>query len=198
MTNQDQTDAMADILGKMNAAAKSGTYKKEAGADEASAMEDVLKRLQEATGAYSDKVVTESRKKPEIGVALNAQRTESGVSVSRYDIRTEKRNVQEGFKKTFYYIVDNKTGDMVQDELGLFESAMGIVKHTLYTQDDAKVQRILDLDQEYVSVMMETYRYKRKLKQLNESSVQYDVTAAKYSNSKTRLSAAKMKLLKAL
>jgi hypothetical protein len=60
------------------------------------------------------------------------------------------------------------------------------------------VQRILDLDQEYVGAMMETYGYKRRLKRLDESSVQYDVTSAKYSNSRSKLSAAKMKLLKAL
>lgn len=198
MTDQEQTDAMAAILGKLNAA-QDGTFKKTSiPAGEVDAMGDVLRRLQEATGAFSQEIVTESKKNPDLGVAVQAQRTETGVSVSRYDIRTEKKTVQEGLTKTFYTIVDNRTGDAIYEDLGLFESAMGVVKHMLYTGNDQKMQRLLDLDQEYVGAMMETYGYKSRLQRLDENSVQYDVASAKYSNSKQKLSAAKMKILKAL
>lgn len=198
MTDQEQTDAMAAILGKLNAA-QEGTFKKTStSASEVDAMGDVLRRLQEATGVFSQEIVTESKKNPDLGVAVQAQRTETGVSVSRYDIRTEKKTVQEGLKKTFYAIVDNRTGETVYEDLGLFESAMGVVKHLLYTGDEVKMKRLLQLDQEYVGAMMETYGYKNRLQRLDESSVQYDVASAKYSNAKTKLSAAKMKILKAL
>ena len=199
MTNPD-TNAMADILGKLGQV-ESGSYKKTGGSasgDEVGAMHDVLAKLQEATNGTAYGVVNESKKDPNLAVAMNTTRTEAGVSVSRYDIRSEKKTVQEGLVKTFYSVVDNRTGKVVHDDLGLFESAMGIVKHKLYTQNDNKLQRVVELDQEYVGAMMETYRYKRRLKQLDESSVQHDVTSAKYSNSRNKLSAAKMKLLKAL
>lgn len=198
MTHQEQTDAMAAILGKMNAV-QNGTFKKtSAAASEVEAMGDVLRRLQEVTGAFSETLVTESKTNPDIGIAIQAERTETGVSVSRYDIRTEKKTVQEGLTKTFYNVIDNRTGETLHNNLGLFETAMGVVKHLLYTQNDNKMHRLLDLDQEYVGAMMETYGYKTRMQRLDESSVQYDVASAKYSNSKQKLSAAKMKILKAL
>jgi hypothetical protein len=199
MTNPD-TNAMADILGKLNQV-ESGSYRKtgaSASGDEVGAMHDVLAKLQEATNGAAYSVVDEGKNNPELAAAVNTSRTETGVSISRYDIRSDKKTVQEGLVKTFYSIVDNRSGKVIYSDLGLFESAMGVVKHKLYTKDDNKVQRVLDLDQEYVGAMMETYGYKRRLKQLNESSVQHDVTSAKYSNSRTKLSAAKIKLLKAL
>jgi hypothetical protein len=199
MTQHDDTNSMADIMGKLNNISEGKPMPKtNTNTDDINAMAEVMRKLQEATGVAAQAVVTESKANPELDAAFNTQRTATGVTVSRYDIRTEKKTVQEGLQKTFYYIIDNTTGAVAYSDLGLFESAMGIVKHKLYTQDDNKLQRIIDLDQEYVGAMMETYGYKRRLKRIDESSVQFDVTTAKYSNSKTKLSLTKAKLLKAL
>lgn len=199
MTDQAQTDAMSNILGKLNQV-EEGTYEKTGGAssEDTAAMADVLRKLQEATGESAREVVSESRKNPDLGFAVEAERTETGVTVSRYDIRTEKKIVQEGLTKTFYHVVDNRTGEMIHEDLGLFETAMGVVKHMLYTKNEQKLERLLGLDRDYVSAVMETYSYKTRMKRLDESSVQYDVTSAKYSNARQRLSAVKMKILKAL
>lgn len=201
MTDKEQADAMANILGKLNDV-ESGKYKSTGAsgpaAEDTAAMADVLRKLQAATGEAAREVVTESKKKPDLGVALQAQRTDTGVTVSRYDIRSEKKTVQEGLVKTFYHVVDNKTGMEIHTDLGLFESAMGVVKHLLYTKDENKMRRLIDLDQEYVGAMMETYGYKKRMTRLDESSVQYDVASAKYSNARNKLSAAKVKILKAL
>ena len=198
MTQAD-TNTMADIMTKLNNVAEGiPNAKTSANSDDIGAMAEVMRKLQEVSGNAAHTIVTESKTNPELDAAVNTTRTATGVTISRYDIRTEKQTVQEGLQKTFYYVVDNTTGDTVFSDLGLFESAMGVVKHKLYTQDDTKVQRIIDLDQEYVGAMMETYGYKRRLKRIDESSVQFDVTSAKYSNSKTKLSMTKAKLLKAL
>lgn len=198
MTNQNDIDAMAKILGNMKAAESGEHTVTKASAGEADAMADVLQRLQEATSGAAYNVVNESRDNKELDMALNTQKIAEGVSISRYDIRAEKKIVQEGLKKTFYNIVDNKTGKVVHSDLGLFESAMGIVKHMLYTRDDNRVNRILQVDQEYTGAVMETYGYKKRLSRLDESSVQHDVASAKYSNSKSKMQAAKMKLLKVI
>jgi hypothetical protein len=201
MTDQEQNKSMMDILSKMYAV-NEGTYKASdtprSGGDEVGEMYDVLKKLQEATGQSANTIVSETKTNPELGMAVNSTRTESGVTVSRYDIKTEKKTVQEGLSKTFYYIVDNRSEKILHDDIGLFESAMGVVKHLLYTDTPRKVDRILELDQEYVGAMMETYGYKQRLKRLDESTVQHDVVAAKYSNCRTKMSTAKMKLLKAI
>lgn len=199
MTDKAQVDAMSNILGKLNQA-ESGNYtkSKSASLDETAAMADVLRKLQEATGNAAQELVTDSKENPSLGFALEAQRTETGVSVSRYEIKTEKKTVQEGLVKTFYHVVDNTTGKTIHRDVGLFETAMGIVKHRLYTKNENKLRRLVDLDREYVGAMMETYGYKKRMSRLDESTVQYDVAAAKYSNAKERLTAIKMKILKAL
>ena len=197
MTSRDQVDAMANILAKMGSAATRDPANK-VSSDETSAMADVLRKLQAVTGDVAKTVVTESKVNPDLGVAIQATRTESGVSVSRYDIRSDRRQMQEGVAKTFYQVVDNRNGKVLHDGLGLFETAMGVVKHLLFTKDENRLNRLLDLDREYVGTMMEMYSCKTRLRRLDESSVQYDVTSAKYSNARTRLQAAKIKILKAL
>jgi hypothetical protein len=197
--SSQEANSMADIMRKLNnVEAGVPNVKTYANNPDIAAMADVMRRLQDVSNTVVSRVVTESKENKELETAVNMTRTAHGVTVSRYDIRTEKKTVQEGLSKTFYYIVDNNSGDTIHSDLGMFESAMGVVKHKLYTQDDSKVQRILDLDQEYVGAMMETYGYKSRINRLNEGSTQFDVTSAKYSNSRTKLGMAKLKLLKAL
>lgn len=209
MTDKAQVDAMGDILGKLGQVESGQRVAKTprqpgqhedptSKAAQTDAMADVLEKLQAATGSAAQDIVNESQSEPDLGFAVQAERTETGVTVSRYDIRAEKKVVQEGLKKTFYSIVDNRNGDVIYDDLGLFESAMGIVKHMLYTKNQNKRDRLVDLDQNYVSAVLETYGHKSRLSRLDESSTKYDVTSAKYSNAKSRMQAAKLKILKAL
>jgi hypothetical protein len=194
-----ETNSMADIMRKLNNV-KAGVPNVNSSTDrtDIAEMADVMRKLQAVSETVVSRVVTAGQSNPALEAAVNMTRTSIGVTVSQYDIRTVKKTVQEGLSKTFYYIVDNNSGDTIHSDLGLFESAMGVVKHKLYTQDDSKVQRILDLDQEYVGAMMETYGYKSRINRLDEGSVQFDVTSAKYSNSRTKLGMTKLKLLKAL
>jgi hypothetical protein len=198
MANQE-TNAMADILNKLNnVKAGKSIAKGVASSDQTSAMADVLRKLQAVSATTTQELVTESKRDPILSAAVNTVRSNSVVSVARYDIQTKKKTVQEGLTKTFYYVVDNKTKKIIHRDLGLFETAMGIVKHMLYTGNESRINILLNLDQEYVGAMMETYSHKTRLKRLDESTIQYDVTSAKYSNSKQKVQAAKMKLLKAL
>lgn len=196
MADKEQTDAMANILRKLNEGADASDPS--AKTSRTNAMADVLRKLQNVTKSAVTTVVTEGMDNPDFNVAVNTTRTKSGVSISRYDIQTEKKLVQEGLKKTFYRIIDNKTGELIYEDLGLFESAMGIVKHMLYTHNTQRIERLIELDQEYVGAIMETYSYKQRMRRLNESSVQFDVAAAKYSKSRTKMATTKMKILKAL
>lgn len=211
MTDQQQTDAMADVLRKMNAAAEGkspSSHVNEEGrvvhedptskAAQTDAMADVLRKLQAATGDAAREIVTESETDYDLDMAWQTERTEDGVTISRYAIRTEKKTLGEGLKKTFYHVIDNETNEIVHEDLGLFETAMGMVKHMLYTHNTEKMNRLISLDQDYINSVVEMHGYKSRLKRLDESSTKYDVASAKYSNAKTRLQATKMKILKAL
>tara|TARA_R110000851_G_scaffold285078_1_gene438699 strand:+ start:405 stop:1004 length:600 start_codon:yes stop_codon:yes gene_type:complete len=199
MTDQAQTNAMSGIMDKLKAI-ENGTHVSTgtSSSGDAGAMADILRKLQKATSESAVELVTETTRNSNLGVAMHTTRTATGVAVARYNVDTEKKTVQEGLTKTFYNITDSGTGKIVHDNLGLFETAMGIVKHLLYTGNSDKVSRLIALDQEYIGAVMETYRHKSRLKRLDENAVQFDVTAAKYSNSKTTVQVTKMKLLKAL
>jgi len=209
MTDKSQVDAMENILGKLGQIESGETPSKTpkqpgqhedptSKAAQTEAMASVLEKLQAASGSAAQEIVTESQNEPDLGFAVQAERTETGVTVSKYDIRAEKKTVNEGLKKTFYNVIDNRSGDIIYEDLGLFESAMGIVKHLLYTKNNNKLNRLVDLDREYVSSVLETHGHKHRLGRMNESSTKYDVTSAKYSNAKSRMQAAKVKILKAL
>jgi len=161
-------------------------------------MKEILRKLNERISDKASAVVTESTATPEFSAALSTKKTEQGVAVSHYEIVAEKRTVNEGLTKRFYNIRDNRTDEIVHDGLGLFESAMGIVKHLLYTHDENKAANLVELDAAYVGHMTETYGYKKRLTRLDESTTQHDVAAAKYSNSRQKLAKAKMQILKAL
>lgn len=209
MVDQNQVNAMADILAKLGNTSNSTptqtptekkTYSDPTSmAAQTDAMADILRKLESSTQSAAETIVTESKRNPDLGFAVNASREVSGaVSVARYEIVPEKKTVSESFNKTFYSVVDNKTGQVLYNDLGLFESAMGIVKHMAFTGKQSKIDRLVELDTAYVGHMVETYGYKKKMSRLNESSVQYDVTSAKYSNSKEKMAGAKLRILKAL
>ncbi len=205
MTDRTQIDAMADILGKLDnvasnkAAGIKPTFKDPTSeAAQVHAMAEVLRKLEASTATAATEMVAESKRNPDLGFAIEAQRTDTGVVVSHYEIVREKKMVAEKLRKNFYHVIDSHTGDRVYEDMGLFETAMGVVKHELYSQDENKIQRILALDSEYTGLVTETYSYKNKMQRLDESSVQYDVAAAKYSRAKEKLSGVKMKILKAL
>lgn len=205
MTDQQQTDAMAAIMGKLNSAVDNkNSFKKDRSknhsdptsmAAQTDAMADVLRKFKTATSDSVTDLVNESRHDQELDMAINTTRTHNGVTVSKFDIVTERKDMGNGLAKTFYNVIDNDTGEKVYSNLALFESAMGLVKHELYTNNYQKIQRLVSLDQEYVGLVLELLSYKQKLKTLTEDTVKFDVTSAKYSNVKEKLKIAKKKIL---
>lgn len=202
MTTQDDINAMGDILAKLNSATvdgstrvnESSTSPVTAGDPDIAAMANILNKLNEAT----EQVVTQHAPTDvDLRMAITTEPIENGVTISRYDIRTEKQMVAEGLQKTMYQVIDNRQGRVVYDELCLFESAMGIVKGLLSKRTN-KIDRIRDLDQHYLGHMIESYSHKRKLKTLMEDTSEHDVSSAKYTLSRDKMAATKMKLLKTL
>lgn len=205
MVERSEIDAMANIMRKLGGtstpstdAAPTVTANVSDERANISAMADIMSKLNSVTEDVTHEIVTESQKNPTLKAAMATKKTETGVSVSRYDIVHETKIVSEGLKKRFYHIIDNRTGSTLYEDIGLFESAMGIIKHTLYSRNDTKVNHILELDSSYVGMMVETYGYKKRMSRLNESTTQYDIATAKYSNARAKLGAVKMKILKAI
>lgn len=159
-------------------------------------MADILRKLEGNTDAVVKDLVSSSKDNPDIGFAIEAKRTADSVTVSRYDIRTETKPIINNVNKTFYHVVDNTTGEVVADTLGLFESAMGIIKHLLYTNKIGVAEEIIKFDDMYVNKLTEMYQHKARMRLLSESTEARDISQAKFEQAKQQLAKAKMNILR--
>ncbi len=157
---------------------------------------DAMSKILQQLDASTKQIVTEHKNDPDMNFAMNIKKdqADNSVAISEYRIVPVKGNLS-GFAKTFYNIT-NSDG-VLYENLGLYESAMGIVKHLLYTKKEFKVQNILDQDSAYLGYLSEAMGYKKRLSTLTEG-VAHDVASAKYSNAREKMSAAKNKILKSI
>ena len=194
----DLSDLFADENYKIQIEDKPKKIEVKVTDEEKSAMGDILKNLQAATEKAAKGIVEDSFHEPVLGLLIQMQRTEAGVVVLDYHIEVEKKTVQEGLNKNFYKITNKQKDHIMFSELGLFESAVGICQHLLYTGDEKKIEKIVEIDAMYVGTMLETYGYKKRLAKLDDNSVEYDIIIAKYLNCKSKLEPIKMQLLQSL
>lgn len=188
---------MQDILDKLNAAAENHQNKQVTESDnsdskpianvstDAKAMYDILSKLETATKTAA----TEVAKRAETDTSLitaGAVRSHDSIEIDgNYKIQLVERKVINGVKKKFYNIEDS-TGDVLYEELALFESAMGVVKNLMFDRGDSKIEKIVQLDERYASYLTEAAMYKHKSMSLTES-YKTDVYVAKQGSAMHKL-----------
>lgn len=190
MSNNPETKAMQDILDKLaNASTKATTEKSSSGvpgnvSEDAQEMYKILNNLQNATESGAKRLVTESEPAPVV-----EETTGNSFGFGDLNVRLTKTNVY-GFKKTYYTVTEGSTN--ITEELALFESAMAVIKLSLSDNvNNTKIQRIVDLDEQYSNKFNEAASYKKRAKTITES-VKQDVFMAKHS-----VAVEKMKNIKA-
>lgn len=190
-----ESKSMEDILKKLNEAHNNADYVKEERAkgnvivnENAKEMFNILSKLEEATANASKTVVEESKK--DIGVAVG-NKIGNTVSMGNYSVILEKKEVIKGVTKTFYHIEND--GKRVYEDIGLFESAMGIVKGLLFDSKSSVINKIVELDERYCISLQEAAMHKVKAKTLTES-VKQDIAIAKQGNAVHRMSELKKQI----
>ena len=171
MPTPEETKAMADILQKLQAASESEYVEPTPMAEskpvevpsnvssDAVEMFNILNRLNEAQN--KKEVVVEATS------AVAETYDNDTISLNgKYNIQMEKQNVVPGVAKTFYNITDH-TGEVIYEDIALFESAMLIVKGLMVGK--VQIKTVLDLDERYASHLAEAALYKQKAKRLTES-----------------------------
>ena len=194
----EEVKGMMDIINKLNESVKPSnkesnpTVNKLAGVSKnAQGMLAILQKLDEATTKVTKNIIKESRDDIELA-AMNKKG--NSVKVENFEIVLEKAQVVPGIKKTFYNIKEgNKT---IYEQLSLFETAMGVVKGLLF-ENESKVQRLLDLDNRYVSALQEAATYKVKCRTLNEQN-KIDIAMAKQGAAVSKMKDIKNQIKSAL
>lgn len=150
-------------------------------------MYSILSKLQDATESATKKVIKETKNNPDLSAATFK---ENNINVNgQYSIDIVKKKVAQGISKKFYNISD-ATG-IIYEDICLFESAMGIIKSLMDSNN--KLNGILELDGRYGSYLAEAAMYKVKVKTLKEGHKQ-DIALAKQSNALSKMSSYKKQI----
>jgi len=198
---------MQDILDKLNSAAaahpftdsnvvnESNTQPSASSANvstNAREMYDILAKLEKATSKAAVNILKESEHDTPL-IAATAVQTHDTIEIAgKYKIELVEKYVIDTVKKKFYNIKDS-TDTLVHEDIALFESAMGIVKHLMFKNNTGKIEKIVRLDERYASYLAEAAMYKFKTITLTED-YKIDVALAKQGNAVSKLTSIKKQI----
>lgn len=208
MASSDDTRAMADILRNLQAKTEASIAEAKAMPAESGrvatitnpetrAMANILEKLEKSTRKTAGNLVEAGDRSTELKMAMNTSRSNAGVSVAGFEIVVEKQKI-ENITKNFYSVKQNNTGEMLYNDLALFESAMSIVKRLMLNKLTNEINRIVEMDKQYTSHLLESYDYKRKLTNQKLTEAKVDVYEAKAGLANEKMRIAKQKILKTL
>ena len=149
-------------------------------------MYNILKRLEDATTNVAQTINEQKDVNPVTAVGMKSGNT---ITMNGYSLHMEKGKLTEKYTKTFYTI---KHGDdVLHKDLGLFESAMAILKKLI--ERKSGISKIVELDDRYLSHLTEAAYHKARAKTITES-VKHDVAIAKHSSAMDKASDAKREI----
>jgi hypothetical protein len=126
------------------------------------AMADVLKKLDSVSNQIVGEMIIESNRSTEIKTAISTVRNDHGVKVGSYQIMIKEDDKRLAGKQ-YYSIYNTRTGDVIADDLSLYETALNVVK----LMNDGKYANSLDVrnlfekDDAYTAHRQDALRYKR-------------------------------------
>ena len=208
MTSLEDTRAMADILRNLQEKTEASIAEAKSMPAESNrvatitnpdirAMANILEKLEKSTRKTAENLVEASGGNTELKMAMNTSRSNSGVSVAGFEIVVEKQKL-ETITKNFYSVKDTSTSEMLYKDLALFETAMSIVKRLMLNKLTTDIDRIVDIDKQYTAHLIESYDYKRRLKNQKLTEARADVYEAKFGLANEKMRIAKQKILKTL
>jgi hypothetical protein len=188
MPSSDDVRGMQDILKKLaNASDRTTSTVNETEtpsvpgnvSTDARAMYEILQKLDEATKATTS-VITEESTDSSMLTAV-ALKENNSISINGdYNVEIVQKYVIDGVKKKYYNVKD-ADGNVLYEDVALFESAMGIVKHLMFDKAPHKVDEIARLDERYAGYLTEAAIYKQKSMGITET-YKTDVYVAKQGN----------------
>jgi hypothetical protein len=170
---------------------------KSIGDPNARAMADILSKLESATESNTVALNEASEQNIDLKMAMGTERNATGVSIADYEIIVEKQTVGR-IIKNFYTIQEKATGTNLHTDLGLFETAMSVVKRLMLNKGTHVISRIIEADSQYTGALLESYDYKRRLASDKLTESKEDIYQAKYDSANEKMRIAKSKILKTL
>lgn len=125
------------------------------------AMVHILTKLNDVTS----QVVTESRFNPRLDEAIHTQRTSSSVKIGNYEIII-KEDPSRIAGKQYYGIYNTVSGDIIADDITLYETAINVVKYLNNGQyvNSSLVRNLFEADDRYTAHRTDAIRFKSRAK----------------------------------
>lgn len=201
MPSSDEVKGMQDILDKLNTVSEVAEQKAKSSdsksiipgnvSSNAKEMYNILHKLEEATKKAADKVISEAENDTSVLAAV-ATKENNNISINGdYNIELVQKYVIDGVKKKYYNIKDSE-GNVIYEDIALFESAMGIVKNLMFEKSH-KVDEIARLDERYASYLTEAAIYKQR-SQTAKDVYRVDVAVAKQGNAVQKMGSIKKQI----
>ena len=188
ITTQEERDAMKRLMSIMEgelpspnsidrSTAQKRTYSQEITAPgvvsegEIAAMNDVINRLNSITDSVTEKLIIESHSKPDTAIALQTRVNNEGVKIGLYQIQIKEDETRLAGKQ-YYGIYHSATGEVIADNLSLYETAFNVVKllnRGKYTNDYA-IRTLFELDDSYTAHRIDAINFRRKVRVAEKSN----------------------------
>ena len=127
--------------------------------DAKNAMANILLKLNDVTS----QVVTESRFNPQLDEAIHTKKTDSGVKIGNYKILI-KEDQSRIAGKQFYGIYNIVSGDIIADDITLYETAVSVVKYLNNGKyvNSSLVRNLFEVDDRYTAHKTDAIRFKSR------------------------------------
>ena len=131
---------------------------------EINAMADVLTKLNSITNQVVDNMITESKGNREVRDALVTSKNQEGVKVGLYQIMIKEDDKRLAGKQ-YYSLYNTKTGDIIADDISLYETALNVIKlmNNGKYANSQEVRTLFENDDSYTSHKQDAIRYKRAM-----------------------------------
>lgn len=157
------------------------------------AMHDVLQRLREASHDMAERMVTESECDPALREALMTEPLDNGARIGRWEIHA--REPSKG--RRVYDVVRTGEDEVIASNLYLYEAALGLVRilNAGGCVNSREAMDVLRTEQSFAEAFDDAVRFRRRAN--SEEGRRKAIFEARYSEAKSRASAAKERIRRA-
>lgn len=130
------------------------------------AMSMVLNKL----NAVTTEAIQESYRDPVVTEAIETKRIPNGVKVGSYQIMIKEDHKRLAGKQ-YYSIYHSKTGDVIADDITLYETALAVVKKLNNGKfvNDPSIRALFEADDMFTSHKSDAVRFKARIRQAEKA-----------------------------
>jgi hypothetical protein len=165
--SRDSMKKILEALGGNKVALKSTNIKSDddlVGPGQVSAKSiDAMAQIMGKLNNVTSQVMTESKFDPQLSEAMQTRKNNTGVKIGSYQISIMTDDTRIAGKQ-YYSIYHSQSGDVIADDLSLYEVALSVVKQLNNGKyvNSSSIRSLFEADDRYTSHRTDAIRFKRR------------------------------------